>query len=464
MVQVNGESTFNPLYGDTGAKRRIYPQPASEPIVKRTIPIIAIYPNSGVTLTITTSQTTITIDDGAGTYGPISYNFLTVEDLCSAINATAVKARAIRLLDAGKEKLIGASLMSSDLDLHGDGAYIIRYTGFAVRYKEDSIIQLKPPENVGPLVSWYPKIGHGEIRVRFPDISPGAFPGITPNAIYTFSVPEYFDQEWSLQYGPPYKDVFGEIPQIMRYNSTTSTTILRVANRPIYWRNKNISVTIRGVRQPTSLIKYVDENNGLIYLSTKLNSNTPINIDYSYKEDFYLYDAIDLNPTTAHNPIIVDSFIAFYLKPTAADGAMISGGHSVFHEILNTSLAGRSKTVRVIEQSVGNNPLIYEPVLYLGSVSVRQGKTDDIELIDTRTRGGGLHPDQVEDTRQRWREAEYFWDIGSIDGVPIPGNGGVVINLPDYLKTSGMPRDEVRERATRTVVLGNVSIVDGFEF
>jgi hypothetical protein len=463
MVEVNGESVFNPLYGDTGAKRRIYPQPATEPSVKRTIPVIAIYPESGISLTITTSSTTITVDDGIASYGPITYTNLTIDQLCSQINTTAAKVTAIRLLDAGREKLISGALMSSNSDRHGDGAYLIRYTGFAIRYREDSVIQLKPPENVGPLVSWYPRIGRGEVRVRFTDISPGSFPGITPNAIYTFSVPEYIDQEWSLQYGAPYKDVIGEIPQIMRYNSTNSTTILRVANRPIYWRNKNISITIRGVRQPTSIIKYVDENNGLIYLSTKLNSNTPLNIDYSYKEEYYLYDAVDLNPTTSHNPAIIDTFVAFYLKPTSAEGAIISGGQSVFHEILNTSIAGRTKTIRMIDQSIGRPNPLYEPVLYLGSVSVRQGKTDDVEIIDTRTRGGGLHPHEVEDTRQRWREAEYFWDIGSIDGVPIPGNGGVIINLPDYLKTSGMPRDEIRERATRTIVLGNVAIVDGFE-
>jgi len=464
MVEILGDSVFNPQYGDTGAKIRKYPSQPSEHQVRRALSAIGIYPDPGISLTITTNKTTIQVNDGTATYGPITYSGKTIDEVCSGLNSTALKATVVRLVDLGKERLSDNALISNDSDRHGDGAYLIRYAGFAIRYQESSILQLKPPTEVGPLVSWYPKIGNGQVRVRFTDISPGAFPGITPNAVYTFSVPEYYEQEWSLQYGAPYKDVFGEVPQIGRYNSTTSTTVIRVANKPIYWRNKNISVTIKGVRQRSSIIKYVDENNGLIYLNIKLNPNTNITIDYAYKEDFYLYDAIDLNPTTSHNPIAIDSFVAFYLKPTSAEGAMISGGDAIFHEFLNTSLAGRGRTVRLVDQSVAGNKLLYEPVLYLGSVSVRQGITDDVEILDTRTRGGGIHHDTIEDSRKSWREVEYFWDIGSIDGVPIPGNGGVIITLPDYLKSSGMPRDEIRERATRTIVLGNVAIVDGLEF
>jgi hypothetical protein len=463
MTTVAGNSVFNPLGGDSGSQARVYPALDSENAVKRATPAIGIYPLDGSTVTITITTTAITINDGSISPS-YTYTNKRIEEVCSYFNGTALKCNVKKLLDIGQERLATGALIGSSTDVHGDGATIIRYAGFALRYNESSIIQLQPPTNVGPLVSWYPRIGNGTIHVRFQDVSPGAFPGITSNAVYTFSVPEYFEQEWSVQYGAPYKDVFGESANIMRYNSSNSTTVIKTANSPIYYRNKNISVTIKNVRQPSSIIRHVDENNGFIYLNVKLNSNTPVSIDYAYKEDFYLYDAIDLNPTTSHNPIIVDSFVAFYLKPTSAEGALISGGKSIFHEFLNTSLAGRSKTVRMIDQSVNQNIKLYEPVLYLGSVSLRHNKTDKIEVIDTRTRGGGIRSSEIEDRRNSWREVEYFWDIGSIDGVPIPGNAGVVINLPDYLKSTDMPRDEIRDRATRTVSLGTVPIVDGFEF
>jgi hypothetical protein len=156
----------------------------------------------------------------------------------------------------------------------------------------------------------------------------------------------------------------------------------------------------------------------------------------------------------------VDTFVAFYIKPVLADGAMISGGDAIYHEVLNTEVAGRHTVARVIPETDGTPNPVYEPVIYLGSINVRQAHDqDDIEIIDTRSRGGGLYEDPATG-RKEWREAEFFFDIGSPDGVEVPGNSAIVIKVPQTVKDKGMSREEIVLRAGRHVALGVATIVD----
>lgn len=434
----------------------------------RWMPAIAIYTDaSGLNLTTTSTDITVTTANNAITVS--NFNTLSIKEIVTNINKNKVDCEARALIDVTSTVMRSGSLQASaqGTDRTADGGHLLRYLGPIIKNQENTVLQLKAPTSLSSINSWHARIGVGVIRARFSDISFTSYPGVSPNAVYTFSVPEYKNQEWSLRYGGPYKDVFGERPRITPYNANLSTSVLRVSNTPIYWKDKNIVVTINEIEQSTSIIKYVDENNGLIYLSSKLDRGSRVKISYSYREDNYVYDAIDLNVNISHNPINIESYIAFYLKPVSAEGALISGtrnGPSIFHEITNTAIAGQNKVARLIPSTKDTDTPMYEPVIYLGSIQVRQStRYDDIELIDTRTRGGGIYPDMVGETPAIWRESEFYYDIGNLSGVPIPGNAVIVIKVPDSIKDSDMQKDEIFERSVRSMALGVVPVFDGLE-
>ena len=427
-------------------------------------PCIAIYKNSALTVTYVTVDTTqIIVLYSNGDTSTVTYENKDIRSIVSELNIGTDKFIYKDLIHIGAEKMRAGSLSADNQnnDLSGDGAILIRYKSPIIKYKENTVLQLKPPGSIHRFLSWHASVGTGKIRARFSDIATTSYPGVNPEAIYTFGVNEYWRQDWSPRYGPPYKDVLGEIPATVRYSPNLSASVISVSNKPLYYRNKNISVKIGDVPQPNSAIRHVDENNGLIYLSTKINRGVSLSISYSYREDDYSYDAIDLNVATSHSPINVDSYVAYYIKPISSIGGFVSGGDSVFHEVVNTAIGSRSKVARVIPQTKGTNNPIYEPVIFLGAIQVRQAYDhSDVDIIDTRSRGGGIYPDKVGETPAVWREAEFLFDIGSLNGIEIPGNAAVVINVPTSRKKSTMPRDEIDARASKDVALGIVPIVE----
>lgn len=406
------------------------------------------------------TSTTVYAGDDSDNH-TVSYVGKSIDDIVTEFNANLVNFKVVKNLDIGAERILADTLTSDesqDLSLP-DHPVVCRYVGIVTRAEERSVIQLKPPRAQSPLESWYPRIGRGRFRVRFSDTNFQNYPGINPNAIYEFGVNEFFRQEWSTQYGMPFKDVQGEIPDVVSYHPAVGATVLRVARGPIFYHNKNISVSIRGVPQANSIVKHVDTQNRLIYINHKVDGSTPITVDYSYRESDYVYDAVDLNASVAHNPLVVDTYVAFYLKPAKAEGAMFSGGDCIFHEIVTSEAAARTKVARIIPETLRSSTPQYEPVIYLGSLNVRQGTSyDDFDIIDTRTRGGGLYEEDRRTTPKRWRDAEFFLDVGNMNGLEVPGNAGIVVGVPQSL-TGRMDRDEITERAFRDVAMGVVPII-----
>lgn len=425
-------------------------------------PVIAVYYRGPLSISSIvvkiTSADVISISDGTTTV-TTTYVDRNIRDVVASLNASTNVFDVVALLDIGPENMIAKALICDEYntDKSADGAFLIRYTGHIARYLERNVLQLKGPTAKTSFEPWYARIGNGTIRTRFSDISFTSYPGINPDAIYTFGIEEFINQDWSVLYGTPYKDVFGELPSKIDYSSTFDGSVLSLSKTPILFKN-NISVLIKGVRQSNSIIRHVDTNNGLVYLNTKIDKNLPVTVDYTYREEDYLYDAIDLNASLAHNPLLVDSYVAFYLKPISSNGAMISGGKSIFHEILNTEVAGKHKIAQPISSTLNSNNVLYEPVIYLGSISVRQVyDRDSIEVIDTRTRGGGVKYGK-EDS---WAETRYYYDIGSLDGACVPGNAAIVINIPCENTTNvGMSPEEVKFRTTKDIALGVAPIVN----
>ncbi len=57
----------------------------------------------------------------------------------------------------------------------------------------------------------------------------------------------------------------------------------------------------------------------------------------------------------------------------------------------------------------------------------------DIDLVDTRVRGGGIKEELVTDFKGSYPQVRWFHDIGHYDGTPFPGATAVLVDLPATL-------------------------------
>jgi hypothetical protein len=90
-------------------------------------------------------------------------------------------------------------------------------------------------------------------------------------------------------------------------------------------------------------------------------------------------------------------------------------------------------------------------------------QVENVEVIDTRVRGGGI-PVSVNTSDSRLpgetrRQAETYWDIGGWDGSPVPLAGVLLIDLPQGVRTGAAPytqfsESEIMEIAQRHVAAG----------
>lgn len=60
----------------------------------------------------------------------------------------------------------------------------------------------------------------------------------------------------------------------------------------------------------------------------------------------------------------------------------------------------------------------------------------DVDLVDTRVRGGGIKDDLIETFKGAYPQVRWFHDIGHYDGTPFPGATAVLVDLPASLLES----------------------------
>ena len=159
---------------------------------------------------------------------------------------------------------------------------------------------------------------------------------------------------------------------------------------------------------------------------------------------------LDLNPTEAHSPGVYASGIiaTVYVKPTVD----ITNRNVFYNET-------------VYHNYTGSPSGVYD--FPIASVTlVRSSDTDDVEIVDTRTRGGGLNKEGIkhlEDVDDLQPEAQFFWDRSYFDGKAIPGNGVIVVDVPKrVLESNGgvLTEDEVRSKIQKHMALGVYAIIN----
>ena len=388
---------------------------------KNRAPALAIYGRQTIADgDLTVSTTEIQLDDGVDTY-TINYVGKSLREVAEEISINAQEFEANPLNEVSY--LSTGDLVRYTGDDTLDEGLIIRIEGHVIKYREDVRVRLLLPADTDPRLPWYARIDTGQFIKSHNGIR------------YFFSVPEYNRQVWSTYFGKPYVD------QTNSRVTRVTPKILVCPRTPLFWERGNIKVRING-RLQSGIVEDVDEFNGLIYLTKSIDIADSPTVDYTYREDRYVYRDINLNPSINHMPQFIGQTVLFYLKPSS-DSLGRKWGHAVFHSVAPT-----------IEGAVNQIPVGDVPTVLLGALTVRQVNTiSEVKLTDTRTRGGGVKHALYDEAVKINRHLLAATDRGTWDVVPYPGNAVLVMSLPATL-TGTIDTAEIRKRASRYLAMG----------
>ncbi len=335
-------------------------------------------------------------------------------------------------------------------------------------------IYLKKPTHVTSQDDWYIRIKNGSFRRRMAD---GVVVPSGQGTLWEYGIPEYDEQMFDLSKGSPYKESINERVEILDSQTIQlQRTPFYVDPSDVFFNTEasgfppsgSIYININDVGLSQNNILDWDERNGIVRVSQLLSHGDDVLADYLYEEKFYEYtgfygsggiytsvaplpfDELDLNPTPSHNFEMYASGIVahVFIKPFRN----IDTARTVYNKVVYHNFTGTASGVHDFK---------------LGSISLGPAcKIDDVEIIDVRTRGGGLSTlgvEEIEDVKDVQPEAEFFWDTGYFDGKAFPSNGVLVIDVPkSVLSTNGgqFTEDEVRVRVLKHMALGEYPILN----
>lgn len=339
-----------------------------------------------------------------------------------------------------------------------------------------STVYLAKPIYATVLDDWYLRIKNGRFVRRMDSEGNVVASGV--GIEYEYAIPEYGDQTFDTALDQPYRELFEERVLILDEHN------IQVKHTPIYIPGSDVlnnidssgfppagymTVNIDGDDIPQDSIIDWDIYNGVVRLDEDLTSRDDILVTYHYEENFYEYRGfeasgevypdtapfpyleLDLNPTPHHNYGMYGSghIAHVFIKPyrNVDDSEIINAETTVYHNFTGTP----------------SGVLDFE----LGTVGVGPACTEDnIEIIDIRTRGGGLNQrgiDEIEDVKDVQPEAEFFWDTGYFDGKAFPSNGVLVVNVPKTILSSNdgsFTEDEVRQKIMKHCAFGEYLIIN----
>jgi hypothetical protein len=386
---------------------------------------LAVYLDGGGSLSVNSTNIVLTL--GAQTY-IFPYVGRTLLEVAADVSSSAAYTHCNALTDAGV--LSSSALLIEDNDTTSDGGTIIRIDGVTVRYEEETRLRALLPYPETRLLPWYPLIDTGTVVLEKDGVR------------YTFSVPEYDGQAWSMLFGAPIIDR-KSVPATVVDAST-----IQISRTPLYWNGGNLGVGVNGGKPSGALVADADIHNGLVRLRRKIEKRDQVVVDYSYIETRFIYKDLNLNPSPQQNPMIVDQTALLYLVPSSSSLGL-SRSDVVRHTVAKT-LAGALSAI----------PRETEPVLILGAFQVRpSGVLNDVSVTDTRVRGGGIRETKYDDALKRNREAYSVADAGRWDGVPFPAAAAGVLRLPKALLNE-YDREYIEQVSRRHLAAGGNLILD----
>jgi len=395
-----------------------------------------LYPDTTVTYSLVLTSTTVGITNGTTPY-TITYVGKSVRQVALELSNSPYPIDIISLAEvsnlvADELKASGTSIPASfDIeDISNDGkSVIVRCTRWSAVYNKTSSIGVKAPYLEGAALPWWAPITNGTFLQTYKGI------------IYHFGIPEYIHQTWSSLWGKPFADVEGEPANFITQSS------IQLSRFPVLFKNNNIQFLSSSFDKvyPSSIIKDVDTINGIVYIKEGIQLPKDSFVYYTYLENSLVYKDINLNGHFLQNPFVLDKYVLFYALPYKSNSG-INRSRSIYHSI------GSSIEDAIFKIEV-ENP--FEPIAILGAVNVKPfGGLDTVNVTDTRSYGGGLREDELgQATEKKFKESQYFFDIGKIDGIPYPGSAAIVVELPSELKEV-MSVSDIKDRANKFIAAG----------
>lgn len=343
---------------------------------------------------------------------------------------------------------------------HSDGAYLIYASRLAVKYEDNTRIQLMQPRDAGPAEPWYGRINTGRFVVND-----------RPN-YRTYSVTEYPMQDWSPVYGAPYIDVYFEHAVLL------DDRTIRVANSPLHVVGRNFDLVVED-KASGSLIEDWDERNGLFFLSQPIKLGSRVLVSYTYSERSYVCKELNLNPHKRFGNQLLGKYVGVFI---------VDVDNEALSSLPETNIYGRAKSIylrtfdsldslyefntgarsvrswpaiEVVSAGgtvVGQPENVEQQPLLLGYYYINPTSVDEMTIQDARVDGGGLRSMSFEEAVSTNRWSAGWWDIGPLDGRMF-GSMVAIVRLPQYLLDT---LDETRiEREVRShVPAGMMLLID----
>ncbi len=278
---------------------------------------------------------------------------------------------------------------------------------------------------------------------------------------------------------------------------------IKVGDSPVFWGERLLDSRPLSSFSPSDVQKMrhvVDANlaRGEFVLEPALPMNAKVQVEYHYHPKSYIYQGykgkderfyfLDLNPTAGHMVTLettsgapVDFYtrdllgktLYLYLLPAY----VMQRGENGYWEFVEGSR--NFSVLRHLSEPAPEKVFGWKDSL-MEAIAIQEGipardivkllaeitlnanvALNKLELIDTRTRGGGIKKGvKLESIGV---EAQFCWDIGFWDGEPYQQNGVVIIQVPQrVLKRFGgaATEDDVRKAVERHLQYGDLPIIE----
>lgn len=216
--------------------------------------------------------------------------------------------------------------------------------------------------------------------------------------------------------------------------------------------------------------------------------NVRVPVENIYEEEYLGYYHLDLNPTPGHMhtvsqngfhqwiPIDIDSEPGFVTDAPNRD-LLVKQINVYMRPICirqndenGTKIHGTDKvqTIYHTDEDHWFDPkdANYDPsMLRLGKIIVHANSNikDNLTILDTRTRGGGLDESLSKEIIKKVnKESMYHWDIGYFDGEAYQENGVMVIRLPNTLLDQ-FSKSQIEAAVAKHKAYGNLPIIEYYD-
>jgi hypothetical protein len=315
--------------------------------------------------------------------------------------------------------------------------------------------------------------------------------------ILNYNIPEFGTQLFNPEFPFKFKDkevaiqVDNKVLETLKKNIDPTKYIEVVLRNPdntvrfAFTTNPNkIGTPFEGVLLYENGIRSIDRKTGLIDLIVPILDTDIIEVSYFYIED--QFEIIDINFNPIENASILGKQIVYYIVPNSNRSKTlfylivnqkgiielgnqvdnlslitdINSGHFPYDDGSNLSFVEKYTVQASTPYSNSFKYFILGGILISNSFSV-----NNTGLFDVRKHGGGLEKNRLKELAQLDPEVMFCTDSSNWDGIPYPGNGSTMIEIPSsLLKINGgtFEASDIIQVVERHIGLGIYPIIKGY--